>query len=55
MLPATKLALQRIIQARDIHAECGEYPAYPNGPREEDQCFDDWAADVCEEALKGET
>jgi hypothetical protein len=39
--------LRAIIGERDRHAETGEYS--PN--LEADQCFDDWAADVAQEAL----
>lgn len=36
-------ALQRIMEARDYHADHGEYPPDWLG---EDQSFDDWAADI---------
>jgi hypothetical protein len=37
--------------ARDHHADHGRYPFPPNGP-DQDQGFDDWAADVVDEALR---
>ena len=43
-------ALTRIRDARDQHAETGEYPEYPLGP-DEFQAFDDWAADVADLGL----
>lgn len=45
-----KQALTRIRNARDYHAEHGEYPQSPDGPSK-DQCFDDWAADVADSVL----
>jgi hypothetical protein len=44
-------SLQRICVARDFMAENGFYPFPPDGP-DEDQEFDDWAADVAENTLK---
>ena len=44
-------AMRKIAKARDVNGECGEYPKYPDGPND-DQCFDDWAADVADEALQ---
>lgn len=42
-------ALERIRVARDYHALQGEYPeCYGIG---DDQCFDDWAADIAEAVL----
>ena len=43
-------ALARIINARDHCAEHNEYPPHPLGPNN-DQGFDDWAADIAERAL----
>jgi len=43
-------ALRAIIRARDHHAEHAEYP--PDTVRT-DQGFDDWAADLAAQALKG--
>jgi hypothetical protein len=43
-------ALTHIINARDHYAEHNEYPPHPLGPNN-DQCFDDWAADLAERAL----
>lgn len=45
------VALQRIREARDFHAEHGRYPV---GVATGDKCFDDWAADLADEALKEE-
>lgn len=42
-------ALQRIIYVRDYNAEYGEYP---EGYMADDQCFDDWAADIAETVLR---
>jgi len=56
-LERAELALRKIVYARDYCAERGEYPSPPNGPSPimcDDifqQAFDDWAADVAEEAL----
>ena len=47
-------ALRKIMDARDYHANNAEYPLPPNGPDQNTQCFDDWAADVAAEALKQE-
>ena len=47
-------ALRKIVDARDYHANNAEYPLPPNGPDQNTQCFDDWAADVAAEALKQE-
>jgi len=45
-----KAAAQEIVDARDYHADTGEYP---EGTVDEDnQCFDDWAADVLSGAIK---
>lgn len=41
------VAARKVIKQRDVHAETGVYPF----PMENDQAFDDWAADVLEEAL----
>ena len=43
-------ALRKIMDARDHYAEHGCYPAWPDGPTQ-DQCFDDWAADLASRAL----
>ena len=40
--------LRCIIGVRDYHAEHGEYPTN----LEADQCFDDWAADMAQQALE---
>ena len=42
-------ALLAIRSARDYHAEHGEYPV---DTLKQDQQFDDWAADVADEALR---
>lgn len=42
-------ALKTIRNARDYHSEHGHYPK--KGPKD-DQCFDDWAADIADNALK---
>ena len=42
-------ALTTIMAARDYHAEQGQYP---EGTLQPDQCFDDWAADVSDKALR---
>ena len=42
-------ALKKISSARDYHAEHGEYPPRTVQP---DQCFDDWAADIAEQAIR---
>ena len=47
--PVLLKALHDIIHARDYYAECGEYP---NDTLGMDQCFDDWAAEVAEDACK---
>ena len=44
------IALMKIMYARDHNAEHGNYPAFPDGPSD-DQGFDDWAADVAGTAL----
>ena len=44
------IALMKIMCARDHNAEHGNYPAFPDGPSD-DQGFDDWAADVAGTAL----
>lgn len=41
-------ALRAIIEQRDYHAEHGSYRP---GTMGEDQCFDDWAADIAETVL----
>ena len=46
------VAARRIIDARDQHADAGSYPPHPDGPGKS-QCFDDWACDLWEDALKG--
>ncbi len=46
-------AARIVIEAREFCAEEGNYPDHPLGPRIEDQCFDDWAADILEHALEG--
>jgi hypothetical protein len=46
------VAARRIIDARDQHADDGSYPPHPDGPGKS-QCFDDWACDLLEDALKG--
>lgn len=43
----TREGLQRIIHARDYHAEHGKYP-----PQYEIVCFDDWAADIADTVLE---
>ena len=43
-------ALERIQTASDFCRVTGDYPKHPNGPDQE-QSFDDWAADVAEAAL----
>ena len=48
--PVLLAALTHIINARDHYAEHNEYPLHPLGPNN-DQCFDDWAADLAERAL----
>jgi len=48
--PVLRAALTHIINARDHYAEHNEYPSHPLGPNN-DQCFDDWAADLAERAL----
>lgn len=45
-------ALELIRDARDVHADTGAYPPAPAGPNTAVQCFDDWAADVADAALK---
>jgi hypothetical protein len=45
-----RAALHIIVNARDYHADTGDYPSYPYGPRK-GQCFDDWAADLAEVAI----
>ena len=52
-LKVLAVALNKIVRARDHHADHASYPTPPNGPTE-DQCFDDWAAEVAEAALKQE-
>lgn len=46
---AMQVALEKIRDARDYHAEHGKYP---KGTLKRSQSFDDWAADVAEQALK---
>ena len=41
-------ALRAIVEQREYHAEHGEYLP---GTLGEDQCFDDWAADIAETVL----
>lgn len=41
-------ALRAIIEQRDYHAEHGSYRP---GTMGEDQCFDDWAADIAETVI----
>jgi len=43
--------LHSVSEARDLHAETGKYPPFPDGPGD-DQGFDDWAADQTEIALQ---
>ena len=43
-------ALRAIVAARDHHAEHG---TYPEGTVSGDQAFDDWAADLAQQALNG--
>jgi hypothetical protein len=42
--------LRKIMIARDHNADLGSYPDWPDGPTQ-DQCFDDWAADLASRAL----
>jgi len=44
-----KTAMETVIHARDHHAEHG---TYPSGVLTPDRDFDDWAADLLDEALK---
>lgn len=49
-------ALQLIRDARDYYAEHGRYPLWPEGPDSyNEQCFDDWAADLSEMAVEPRT
>ena len=45
------LAAEAVIDARDYRADTGSYPPPPLGPDLDSQCFDDWAADLLQEAL----
>lgn len=45
------LALREIVRARDYYAEHGIYP--PGTVDRENQCFDDWAADLADVVLGG--
>ena len=45
-------AAQRVIDARDHHADNGSYPVPPFGPNPDTQAFDDWAADLLQAALR---
>lgn len=52
---ALEIALRRIIEARDEHAETGAYPTFREGGPGTHQDFDDWAANVADGALKYST
>jgi hypothetical protein len=45
------LAARAVVYQRDYCAEHGEYDASTFHP-DADQCFDDWAADILEAALR---
>lgn len=48
-------AAQAIIHQRDFYADNGRYDhTEPNHEAEPDQCFDDWAADILQQALRTE-
>ena len=48
--PPPQAALRQIIQARDY---CAEHGHYPDGTVGHDQGFDDWAADLAQNEVRG--
>lgn len=50
LLNRLQAAARKVIWVRDYHADHGYYP--PNTVDLDNQCFDDWAADLLDKALR---